>query len=427
LALNLSVFQGVFSSVGVRTAGTGIVTATQFELRAAADRSFSIRVFSPQTAEAKTGPGNDATGGSNNGTLKTQSTNIDREIKKRQAEVLSFTRREARLVENLHEIDMSIDQRRKQIAAFRLEMKQIDADIKQNLQASRALKKEIAASERYVSQRLVAMYKLNWLGKIHILASSESMFDFFQRKAGLEKILQYDEAMRNQMMSNRQQLEDVLTALNMKKQEKKAIETDYQGQLKVMSREKRQKQKLLADIRNQKSMELAAIDSLQKAARALDLKIDTLHIEKKKPSKAVKPMERQFVKLKGLLIMPVKGKVIKHFGRFTNTRFNIANFRSGIDIQADRGEPIHAVSGGRILYASWFKGYGNMVIIDHGAHYYTVYAHIEEVFKTKGERVDAQEVIATVGDSGSLEGPGLYFEVRHRGKPLDPMDWIKKG
>ena len=68
-----------------------------------------------------------------------------------------------------------------------------------------------------------------------------------------------------------------------------------------------------------------------------------------------------------------------------------------------------------------------MVIIDHGDHYYTVYAHLEETFKQKGDPVDAGEVIATVGDTGSLAGPKLYLEVRHHGKPMDPATWIKQG
>jgi murein hydrolase activator len=80
-----------------------------------------------------------------------------------------------------------------------------------------------------------------------------------------------------------------------------------------------------------------------------------------------------------------------------------------------------------ILYAGWFKGYGKMIIIDHGQHYYTVYAHAEELFKDKGDSVESGEVIATVGDSGSISGPELYFEVRHYGKPVDPLEWIRKG
>jgi septal ring factor EnvC (AmiA/AmiB activator) len=134
-----------------------------------------------------------------------------------------------------------------------------------------------------------------------------------------------------------------------------------------------------------------------------------------------------FIAFKGLLNMPVKGKIITRFGPHKNNKFNVVNFRSGIDIKSDRGEPIRAVSFGRVLYAGWFKGYGNMIIIDHGDNYYTIYAHAEELFKSKGDAVETDEVIATVGDSGSMIGPSLYFEVRHHGKPVDPLKWIEKG
>jgi septal ring factor EnvC (AmiA/AmiB activator) len=128
-----------------------------------------------------------------------------------------------------------------------------------------------------------------------------------------------------------------------------------------------------------------------------------------------------------LLPLPVDGKIITKFGPFRNEDFNVMNFRSGIDIQADRGEPVRAVHGGKVLYAGWFKGYGNMIIIDHGGSYYTVYANNEELFKEEGSAVEAGEVIATVGDTGSSLGPKLYFELRYHGKPVDPMEWIHHG
>jgi septal ring factor EnvC (AmiA/AmiB activator) len=93
---------------------------------------------------------------------------------------------------------------------------------------------------------------------------------------------------------------------------------------------------------------------------------------------------------------------------------------------ADRGEPIQAVQSGIVLYSGWFKSYGNMIIIDHGTHYYTVYAHAEELFKSKGDPVEEGEVIATVGDTASMTGSNLYFELRHRGKSIDPLKWLKK-
>jgi len=125
--------------------------------------------------------------------------------------------------------------------------------------------------------------------------------------------------------------------------------------------------------------------------------------------------------------MPVKGRILFLFGPYKNKKFNITNFRSGIGIAAETGEPVRAVYGGKIVYASWFKGYGNMIIIDHGNNYHTVYAHVEDIFKKTGDFVKTDEVIATVGDTGSMSGIKLQFEIRHNGKPLDPLDWLRRG
>jgi len=134
-----------------------------------------------------------------------------------------------------------------------------------------------------------------------------------------------------------------------------------------------------------------------------------------------------FSAYKGLLIMPVDGKIINLFGPYKNPKYDIINFRNGVDIKADHGEPIRSVFKGKVIYSNWFKGYGNMIIIDHGNSYYTVYAHMEETFKSKGDDVVAGEVIATVGDTGSMMGAKLYFEVRHHGKPMNPLQWLQKG
>ena len=85
---------------------------------------------------------------------------------------------------------------------------------------------------------------------------------------------------------------------------------------------------------------------------------------------------------------------------------------------------VRAILPGKVLYADWFKGFGNMVIIDHGDHTFTVSAYCSRLLKKEGDTVSQGETIARVGSAGSLKGPCLYFEIRHRGKPQDPMDWI---
>jgi murein hydrolase activator len=115
------------------------------------------------------------------------------------------------------------------------------------------------------------------------------------------------------------------------------------------------------------------------------------------------------------------------YGSYRHPRLNVPAFRNGIDIAAERGEPVKAVHAGTILYSSWFKGYGNVVIIDHGDHFYSVYAHLEDVFKSVDNRVEAGDVIATTGDSGAMGAAGLYFELRHHDRSLDPLEWLKRG
>ena len=175
-------------------------------------------------------------------------------------------------------------------------------------------------------------------------------------------------------------------------------------------------------------LQLASIESLKKSARELDRAMMSFKdASQGLATPDIASAEKPFAALKGLLMMPVKGKIVSFFGKNQDRKLKVTHIQSGINIKADRGEPIRAVHSGRTLYSSWFKGFGNMLIIDHGDHYYTVYAHLEEQFKSKGDPVETGEVVATVGDTGSLTGAGLHFEIRHHGKPMNPMDWIKQG
>lgn len=359
--------------------------------------------------------------------IQIESQKIQQKLSEHRQEVVTFTRKETELIESLNDIDLSIDRVRKETAALRREIKLLDGKIKESAAASRDLIVKINRIEAYAAKRLVALYKLNWLGRVNVLASAESMHDLFQRKFALEKILSHDDDIRQELTASKVRLEGLEKQLQNEKNTQLSLEAKSRKQIDWMSQKRAERSLLLDEIRTKKSMELAAIEALKQSAQALDQKVQSLSTVQKQLRRDEKEPAKSFNELKGLLKIPVQGTIATYFGSFLNTQLNVVNFRSGIDIKADRGEPVRAVCAGRIIYASWFKGYGNMIIIDHGDSYYTVYAHVEEFFKSQGDGVESDEVIATAGDSGSMTGPGIYFEVRHHGKPLDPMEWIKRG
>ncbi len=135
-------------------------------------------------------------------------------------------------------------------------------------------------------------------------------------------------------------------------------------------------------------------------------------------------LQQDFAGMKGKLPWPVEGKIRKLFGRHkpqSDMQWQ------GIVIEADSGEHIRAISNGRVAFADWLRGMGNLIIIDHGNSYLSLYGHNESLFKSAGEWVETGDIIGSIGSSGGQQVPGLYFEIRKKGKPENPTRWCKTG
>jgi murein DD-endopeptidase MepM/ murein hydrolase activator NlpD len=172
------------------------------------------------------------------------------------------------------------------------------------------------------------------------------------------------------------------------------------------------------------------VQELSEAALRLEALLRTLR-EKQRAAKPPLPSRpgtaaTGFSALRGGLPWPTPGRLVAAYGAQVHPRFGTRTFRSGIDIEAAEGTDVSAVYGGKVVYTGWFKGYGNLIVLDHGDEYYTVYAHVAEIDVKEGEAVRQGQRIGTVGDTGSLTGPRLYFEVRHQGKSQDPEQWLRQ-
>lgn len=134
------------------------------------------------------------------------------------------------------------------------------------------------------------------------------------------------------------------------------------------------------------------------------------------------PDSANFARLRGKLSFPVAGELL---GKFGAPRAGQGTAWRGVFIRAPRGAEVRAVCDGAIVYSNWLRGYGNLLIVDHGDGYLSIYGNNDALYKEAGDSVRTGEAIASVGASGSEPESGVYFEIRHRGQAIDPMQWVK--
>ena len=132
-----------------------------------------------------------------------------------------------------------------------------------------------------------------------------------------------------------------------------------------------------------------------------------------------------FARRKGKLPLPAPGPITVGFGKVVNPRFNTVTVQKGIDIRAGEGAEVRTIGTGTVVFSGWLKGYGNLVIVDHGSNFHSLYAHLANTQVDVGNAVEEGEAIGQVGDTGSLKGSYLYFEIRKGGQAVDPLPWLK--
>lgn len=202
-----------------------------------------------------------------------------------------------------------------------------------------------------------------------------------------------------------------------------------------LKQEFKEKSRQLGKLEDDTAASQALIEKLQQAAveqeknaastDSLDIDGNPIHLSRPKVDEPNLPdlaSGKPFSELKKRLPWPIKGPIVRKFGRpRSETRWD------GVLIAAPEGADIRAVNSGQIVFADWLRGYGLLIIIDHGHGYMTLYAFNQSLYKKVGEHVKAGAVIGAVGSSGGREESGLYFGIRSNGKPVDPAIWLKKG
>ncbi len=229
-------------------------------------------------------------------------------------------------------------------------------------------------------------------------------------------------------------------ALTRRNQEKNAelqqVEAEQARQKAQLERDKEARKTVLARLDRQIATQRHEIGRLQQDEKRLTQLIERLsklaHAKPGKPKKgpplrnqtlpAPEPMDGVFAQFKGKLRLPVRGELI---GRFGSPREDGGTTWKGVFIKSPAGQEVRCVANGRVVFSDWLRGFGNIIIVDHGASYMSLYGNNETLYKQAGETVHAGDIIAAVGNSGGIAESGLYFEMRYQSRPFDPLGWIK--
>ncbi len=220
--------------------------------------------------------------------------------------------------------------------------------------------------------------------------------------------------------SNVARLEEVNAELDEKAQSLLALREEQEGQRAVLITRQDDRKTTLKKINKTIASENQKIASLQADEQALKEAIEAAQIAAERAAREAEFSMNGLVKLKGKMSAPVKGRIRNLFG----TRRQGQVSWKGIVIDGAEGDPVNSIAPGRVLYADWLRGFGLVAIVDHGEGYMSVYGHNQALLKQAGDDVRQGERIALVGRSGGQEYPNLYFEIRHKGKALNPRAWL---
>ncbi len=343
------------------------------------------------------------------------------DIAKRKEGVNALEKKRRKLLDELHTLDMELKDKEEAIDRIREQTGKVNKAILSFERKLMAVKGKMSGLEDELAGRLAAAYKMRQGGLMMVLLSQNGVGSVRRRYKYLESLMLYDMNLIKEYQDTALSLSEAKNALEKKRQTLAGLRESELRYKRSILKGRRRKKYLIRKVKSDRDLNLIALRGLEEASLRLESKIGEL---KKKLRYASMPLTSDFASLKGSFIMPVKGRVVSFYGKLRDPELKTVIFNKGIEIKAPEGAEIKSVYRGRVIYSDWFKGYGKMIIVDNGDGYYTVFAHLSKALKRVGEDVAQGELIGFVGDTDSLKGPYLYFEIRYRGIPKDPLEWI---
>jgi len=339
------------------------------------------------------------------------------QLQEKEAALRELTRQERSVTRALGELDESIARMDDEAARLDNGVRKADARVKTAEVEAARLTRELEQSEDRLRRRLQSVLRLGPAADIQVLLGAHSLRDLIWRRYVVRKVASEDATLVTDVNCKRTLLLGEREQLLARRLEAQQTRERLELARKAAAQTRSTRAQALNDIAMQKGAAQRQVDEMQQARRRLKDLMDEL------PSASA---ASGFGALRGRLPWPAEGDVDIPFGPRLTEPDGVETMHSGISIVAPLGTPVHTVSKGRVVHAGWLRGFGQLLIVDHGDGYHTLLAHLSRLNVATGDQITDGDVVAYVGDSESLSGPRLYFELRAKGRPVDPIRWLQR-
>lgn len=352
---------------------------------------------------------------------------IKSELVRGRKKIGELDKKEGAYLEQLKLLEKSIEVSNAYLAKITEKINDLTAHI-DILKDSLAIVSEgLLKRQNKMKKRLRDIYKTGRPELIEIIFTSGNVGDMLSRVKYFQELNRYDKMLlrsidstRAVVINNKQRLEEEQEQLTFSKSSKKAEKEE-------LEKESKQREVVLVEVKTEKKAYMAMVEELEQAQKELSLLVKRLARKRKKAEDEFKRgLKVAFEKRRGNLHWPVDGKVIREYGKIVHPVYKTVTMSNGLDIRVQKGEKIFCVAPGRVDYIGWMRGYGKFVILNHFGGYLSIYAHLDKINVLENQEVKYGDELGLAGETGSLNGPKLHFQIRQSSETLDPRKWLEK-
>lgn len=371
--------------------------------------------------------------------VKDELQGVRKEIKEKKLLLKKTAKVESKVSDELQQIEKNLQDKEKSLVSLGKELEGVEGVLAKTQTDIETTRAEVERRKKQITARLATLYKAGEVSNARMFFSSESFPEMVENLRYTQSILESDRRIVAEYNARIERLRELKGSLERDLARKEKIKTNIEVKKQEVAEEKKKKAAFLLKVREDKSHYLSSLKELEANARRLQSMVERLEARSRKSysrksdsksigggNQALPPLsDKGFGAQRGRLALPARGEIVARFGRHKHPEFNSFTVSNGIAIAAPAGSDIRSVYDGQVIFADYFKGYGNMVIVDHGGGYFSLYAHAAKILKRVGASVGRNDVVASVGDVDSPRGAQLYFEIRYQGKPVDPAPWFR--